>query len=328
MTSMHARQPGDDGEFAAIVAGLSELDDLDSRRAGASELAHSDQPARATEVAPTSAAQAVVQPEPPAPPQRNEPTAPSPPNYWGSRGLVAVYWIAIITGAVGQVIFFGELFGIGPLGYLAAAIAATTSETIMVTAGDTAMQKRVDRCYRRQWVPFLAAAFAAAGTASGLNIAHWWAESASMAVLFGGIAGLGFLLHVMDGFTEGTRYLADLDTYETERARARHRADAHAEAIYERRLAAWETGQQATDRAVSKASTPQQPQQSRPARKGVPKSRDIAHSSGTPKLDADTARAWAAANGNATQAKVRAHFSARGYQVPSEATVRRWLNAH
>lgn len=44
-----------------------------------------------------------------------------------------------------------------------------------------------------------------------------------------------------------------------------------------------------------------------------------------PKLDADTAIAWARSN-NAGPTTTRRHFAEQGYQVPSVKTVQRWLN--
>lgn len=142
------------------------------------------------------------------------PRLPSAPDYWGRHGLVAVYWIAILTGAIGQVIFFGELFDLGMWGYVAAAIIATTAETVMVSSGDTALHLRAEGRRKAQWLPFLLIAFLAAIAASGMNLSHWWAKNPSMAIIFGGIAFLGFVLHVVHGTGAGTQYLAEKRRYD------------------------------------------------------------------------------------------------------------------
>lgn len=165
-------------------------------------------------------------------PMPKEPTA---PNYWGSRGLVVVYWIAILTGAIGQVIFFGELFNMGWPGYVAAAVIATTAETIMVSAGDTALAKRSQGRRKTQWIPFLLIAFTAAAAASGMNLTHWWEKNISMAIIFGGIAFLGFLLHVIHGFGDGTQFLEDQAAYD--KAVEEHNNKIEAEHLARRRAA-------------------------------------------------------------------------------------------
>src|SRR5699024_9479314 len=58
-----------------------------------------EQPEQQPVTPPPAAAPA---PAPPAPHQPDLPPNPTPPSYWGARGLSVVYWIAILTGAVGQ----------------------------------------------------------------------------------------------------------------------------------------------------------------------------------------------------------------------------------
>ncbi|UKD50851.1 DUF2637 domain-containing protein (plasmid) [Amycolatopsis sp. FU40] len=43
-------------------------------------------------------------------------------------------------------------------------------------------------------------------------------------------------------------------------------------------------------------------------------------------LDAETARAWSRQNGNAQPHKVLEHFAGQGWKVPTDRTMRRWLN--
>jgi len=155
-------------------------------------------------------------PQPKPEPQRQPLKPPTAPTFWGSRALEAVYWIAILTGAIGQVIFFGGLFDLGWAGYVAAAIIATTAETIMISAGDTALKFFTDGFPGKRWWIFLAVSIAAALTAAALNVTHWWGENKSMAVLFGGIAMLGYILHVTDGFVRAIAYREAKAAYEAE----------------------------------------------------------------------------------------------------------------
>lgn len=155
-------------------------------------------------------------PQPKPEPQRQPLKPPTAPTFWGSRALEAVYWIAILTGAIGQVIFFGGLFNMGWPGYVAAGIIATTAETIMISAGDTALKFFTNGVPGRRWWIFLAVSIVAALTAAALNVTHWWGENVSMAVLFGGIALLGYILHVTDGFVRAIAYREAKAAYETE----------------------------------------------------------------------------------------------------------------
>lgn len=160
----------------------------------------------------TSSPARARQPEP----QRQPLKPPSAPTFWGSRALEAVYWIAILTGAIGQVIFFGGLFDLGWPGYAAAAIIATTAETIMISAGDTALKFFTNGVPGKRWWIFLAVSIVAALTAAALNVTHWWGENKSMAVLFGGIAMLGYILHITDGFVRALSYREAKAAYEAE----------------------------------------------------------------------------------------------------------------
>src|SRR5690606_9448841 len=149
-------------------------------------------------------------------PERQPLKPPTAPNFWGSNALEAVYWIAILTGAIGQVIFFGGLFDLGWPGYVAAAIIATTAETIMISAGDTALKFFTSGVPGRRWWIFLAVSIVAALTAAALNVTHWLDKNVSMAVLFGGIALLGYILHVTDGFVRAIAYREAKAAYEAE----------------------------------------------------------------------------------------------------------------
>jgi hypothetical protein len=248
---------------------------------------------------------------------------PDAPDYWGRHGLVAVYWIAILTGAIGQVIFFGSLFKLGIWGYFAAAIIATTAETVMVSSGDTALHLRAEGRRKAQWMPFILIAFVAATAASGMNLSHWMKVNPSMAVIFGGIAFLGFLLHVVHGVGEGTQYLAEKKKYdqavaeqeaeqraEIEQARLEHR-----EQQRQHRLAE----QAAAKQAATQVATVEAPAAASPAKKANPKP-------SAKKLDAETARRWSEQHEHPGPSAVRRHFADQGWEVPAISTLRSWIN--
>ncbi|MGW5703809.1 hypothetical protein [Amycolatopsis japonica] len=255
------------------------------------------------------------------------PVAPSAPNRWGKHGLVAVYWIAIATGAIGQVIFFGDLFGLGLAGYFAAAIIATTSETIMVSACDTALAKRDQGRAARQWVPFLLIAFTAAVTASGMNVIHWMAKNPSMAILFGGIAFLGFLLHVIHGFGDGTQYRAEKAAFDA--AIAKIEAEEEAEAAEHRRLRTAAARRQMDVTAPAPAEDVKPVTRSAKAKPATkPSTKPSAKSSGKSKMTKDDVLSWALRQPdpeNLTPAPVLKHFKERGYELATERAVRNWL---
>ena len=268
-------------------------------------------PEPAPQLAPSPAAQSA--PTATAAPRRPRPQAPPAPDYWGRHGLVAVYWIAILTGAIGQVIFFGSLFDLGIGGYIAAAIIATTAETVMVSAGDTALHLRSRGRRRPQWVPFLLISVIAATAASGMNLGHWWGENISMAVLFGGIAFLGYLLHVVHGFGEGTEYLAEKAKYDAAVAelKAAERAEieqANREQQRQRRAAELAAATTKPTPAPAKTSKPDKPK-SRGKRKF---DREVAH------------RELGEEFWTLGPAEINRRMADAGYEPVNPTTIRRW----
>lgn len=321
MTETPTPQPGPepgpdtDAAFAEIVA--AEL------AAGASGAGH-DAPADGRPAQPAARDESPAHPTAPTPGQAGHapgPPAPSPrpaeallprkpqmPDYWGRHGLVVVYWVAILTGAVGQIAYFGASFGLGVAGYVAAAVIATTAETLMVSAGDNALHWRAIGRRSTQWVPFLVVAAISAAAASYMNVSHWWRDSTSMAVLFGGISLLGWVLHVLHGYGDGTQYLEDQARREAAEAEL---AAAHQSA---------EPAQPAAPAAQAAAAGTAKPKPAKPVGKAPAKR------AGKPELTAAQARAYAQQHPGATASQVRAHFAGQGHQVPTERTVRRWIS--
>jgi hypothetical protein len=248
----------------------------------------------------------------PATSHAQQPTRPQPPRYAAAGGLEIVYWIAIIGGAAGQIAFFGAMFNVGAWGYVAAFVIATTCETIMVTAGDKALQFRADGRTPGQWKPFACIAFLAAATASALNLAHWLGNLPELGVLFGGIAFLGFVLHYMDGYITGTDYLARLAAYQDEQAELaaqREQAAKAAEQERERELARQRAQLNA---AVPQASTAPR----RPSRKSK--------SAAGRKPDKDTALDIARRAGATKPAAIKKALIEANYEPPAASTIDRY----
>lgn len=322
MDAFHVGAAGDqpdDQMFEAITAHLTDLD--------TSPIDPPDEPeAPAEPPAPAPdydrqrppASEPTPQPAPTATvmasrPRRKEPKEPTAPDYWGRHGLVAVYWIAILTGAIGQVIFFGSLFDLGIGGYIAAAIIATTAETVMVSAGDTALHLRAEGRRGTQWAPFLVISVIAATAASGMNLGHWWHENVSMAVLFGGIAFLGYLLHVVHGFGEGTQYLAEKAKYdaavaELEAAERAEIEQAHREQQRQRRAAELAAATAEPAPAPVKTSKPDKPK----ARGRRKFDREVAH------------RELGEEFWTLGPAEINRRMTDAGYEPVNPTTIRRW----
>ncbi|EIF01238.1 hypothetical protein [Saccharomonospora glauca] len=260
--------------------------------------------------APEPVATSTTTPPPtrPAPQPKPEPQPlkpPSAPIFWGSRALEAVYWIAILTGAIGQVIFFGGLFDLGWPGYVAAGIIATTAETIMISAGDTALKFFTNGVPGRRWWIFLAVSIVAACTAAALNVTHWVDKNVSMAVLFGGIAMLGYILHVTDGFVRAIAYREAKAAYEAEVQR--REAEAAKAAAPPRTTALLRPAASKSTKTKTKTSSKRK--------------------AGKPRLTPEQAKAWSEENRKPGPSAVINHFKAQGYDTPSVATMRRWLNS-
>lgn len=256
---------------------------------------------------------------------------PDAPDYWGRHGLVAVYWIAILTGALGQVIFFGDLFNMGWPGYVAALVIATTAETVMVSSGDNALDLRTKNRRHAQWVPFLVIAFIAATAASGMNLTHWWQKNPSMAIIFGGIAFLGFVLHVVHGFGEGTQYRTEKAEYDRKVAEL----EAEQRAEFDKARREQERRQRQAEQATFQATAPAEP--ARPAtatttRTATPTKPQTA--SKTPakkpagtKVSRDEVLAWALRQDELPiPSEVLRHFEPTGRPLPTDRAVRNWLH--
>lgn len=288
-------------------------------------------PEPAAEQSETSLRTPAWEPElPPLPELPTEPTFNVDKEYWGHKALVGVYWIAIATGAIGQAIFFGELFNAGIVGYVGAVIGATTAETVMVTACDTALKHRVHGARKRRWLPFLIASFAAAFAASAMNLSHFAPVSVSLGVLLGGVSLLGFLLHVMDGFVKGSDHLDRKREYDEAVKQRQAEQRQRAEAAYERQLAEFESHQQAARRVVEQVETTPAAaaaeQQAKPVKQAKP-SKGKAKSGTAPAFtQADAQRELGDELWTLKPAEVNQRMETAGYRRKDPSAIRRWKN--
>lgn len=162
--------------------------------------------------------------------------------FWGEDKFHWVYRLVICIGLVGQVLGFGELFGghVNLFGtvfsdfgafagnlppFVAAAVIGGGFELIMVTFGDKALGMYSREYTGKEWGPFMAVASVAAVIASAMNVIHWKGVDPTMAAIFGGLAILGFIGHITDGFVRGGRKIAARKRERDEAARRRQEAE-------------------------------------------------------------------------------------------------------
>lgn len=186
----------------------------------------------------------------------------------GERIFPWVYGLSISIGITGQVAGFGALFGGALLHYLAAAVVGTGFELIMISFGDRSLGMRKREHKVRQWLPFMVISGIAAGVASAMNALHWWTfdPGHTLALIFAGVAVLGYLGHMFAGFVEGTKNLADLG--ERRRIRARELAAEQRQAADERRQAAAKQQQLQRTEELRKRAEQARKNLPRPSRKG------------------------------------------------------------
>lgn len=270
----------------------------------------------------------------------------SPPE-WPLRKLDKVaYTMSISTGALGQVLFLGKSFGGHPMSYVGAGVIAAFAEVTMAAAGDSSLQHRTHG--RKGWTLLLLLGLAVALYAAGTNASHFWAQSASMALMFGGASLIGFLLHIVNGHIEVSAYLAEQEKFtraetearrDAERAAEKKRRDAEQAAAAEREQAAQdearrrevaeqreaELHQAALDKeraaaaALRTASSPA----ARTDRSAASRTEVIKAA-----INPDVVSRWATENPGASADQVRQHFlAAYGEEAtPSKRTIQRWLS--
>jgi len=160
---------------------------------------------------------------------------------------------------------------------------------------------------------------------------HWHSVSTSLAVLFSGIALLGYILHVMDGISEGTHYRERKAEYDTAVEHHRRRIQDREDAEHERYMADLETQQQAVQRAVETVAP--EPEPEKPAKSTAP-----AKGSGSRKTSKSTASRTASTratkaialevgtrHGVSTPSTLKGALTSEGYSLPtSPSTVENW----
>lgn len=141
---------------------------------------------------------------------------PQPPEFRLSRLKKVAYGMSVTTGALGQVLFLGSVFGGTFFGYLAAAGMAAFAEFVMAASGDASLDHRV---HRRAWKLMLALSLIVACYAGGNQIAHFWHSNKALAAMFAGASVAGFLLHILDGHIRAAAYLRELSAWEAAQRR-------------------------------------------------------------------------------------------------------------
>lgn len=143
-------------------------------------------------------------------------TKPTPPEFKPQRQIKIGYRMSVITGAAGQVLFLGAMFG-GGAWYIAAAGVAAFAEVVMAASGNASLEHRVQG---RAWVLMLALSLAVAGYAAANQLLHFWHDKPALAVTFAGASVIGFFLHLLDGHIRAAAYLRALAKWEAATATA------------------------------------------------------------------------------------------------------------
>lgn len=138
-------------------------------------------------------------------------TKPTPPEFKPQRQIKIGYRMSVITGAAGQVLFLGSMFG-GGWWYVAAAGVAAFAEVVMAASGNASLEHRVEG---RAWMLMLALSLTVAGYAAANQLLHFWHDKPALAVTFAGASVVGFFLHLLDGHIRAAAYLRALAKWET-----------------------------------------------------------------------------------------------------------------
>lgn len=303
----HDETPGPD-EFERIIAGL-DARELESAAIGPQPIPNTTAPAPAAPAAPARPQRpALVEPVAPAVPELGRVAQ---TGHWAS---LLGYTLSVAVGAFGQIMFLGTwlsaLLG-SPWCWVAAAVGAAFCEVGMIGAGNSSLVKRRDG---GSWRLLMVVACFVCAAAVTMQIAHWSPYGFGVAVVFGLASFVGFLIHMV--IEHGK--LADHE---------------HRQAAYGRALAAYRDEVQRRyeeDLAEYQAARPraQQPTSPAPAVRAKPaaKPKPASRAGGKPKLTAELAREWSAANDHPGPSAVRTHFHQSGYHVPAVSTLRGWLN--
>lgn len=246
-----------------------------------------------------------------------------PVNFPLRHAIKAGFAMTVLAAAVGQTLFFAGFFGGGLLGMGLAILIAAFAEVTMIGSGDGALRHKVEG--NAGWQLLLAVSALVAVGATVLQVAHWLAEQQPvMALTFGAASLLGWLVHIVSGLIAANGYLARRAEWDDELDRRRRKRESRADAEQERRLAEWETQQQAVRRAAEHVEPPPaEPSQPKPAKRGKAAGKAKPDTDRAPSPDRSEVLAWAAEN-NAGFKKAARHFRELGYHLP-DGTARGWL---
>lgn len=268
------------------------------------------------------------QDEPDAPPEPVEPDEDTYEVTFPLRKAKDVgFAMSILLAALGQVLFFRELFigwfGHPALSTIGALGIAACFEVGMIGAGDEAMHKRARNV--GSWKLLLATSAFVAVVAVTVQTLHWM-PNVGLSVTFGFASMIGWIIHMVSGWVRANGYRQAVTRYTADKAERDH----YLRAIRDRKLAAWETRQEAARRAVEYVATPKpepEPPAKTPAARNAP-AKPRSTSNKTAKA-AVAKKSDAVRVGVAEQARtprvLRAALEHAGYTMPaSTSTVENW----
>lgn len=358
----HAPEPDDRYMFDSIVANL-DIDEAGIEQAATEpEPAPAAAPATATPepapepapkptsdqertVVPTAPEPAASPPPatadllaPPKPPELVVPLKPQRPESgvvnWWAKAFPHIVWLSVIAGLAGQIFGFAEFFGGGAVAWIIASVLGGTFEFMMVACSSRGLRAiGLGRSWR-EFTPFLLLGTAAAGFAAYMNVNHF---AGWLGLAAGTVSLLGYAAHVFSHLYEELEHRKDLAEWEAEKAKVEAEIKARADADraeYDAYRAEIAQHRRDVTRKLATASAPSPaPAQPAPADTDSAKpasktsGRPTAKKPGKPELDRATALDWVATSApDAGPAAVRQHFTAKGFEVPTDRTLRRWLN--
>lgn len=275
---------------------------------------------------------------PPKPPELVVPPKPQRPDSgvvnWWAKAFPHIVWLSVIAGLAGQIFGFAEFFGGGPVAWIIASVLGGTFEFMMVACSSRGLRAiGLGRSWR-EFTPFLLLGTAAAGFAAYMNVNHF---AGWLGLAAGTVSLLGYAAHVFSHLYEELEHRKDLAEWEAEKAKVEAEIKARADADraeYDAYRAEIAQHRRDVTRKLATASAPSPaPAQPAPADTDSAKpasktsGRPTAKKPGKPELDRATALDWVATSApDAGPAAVRQHFTAKGFEVPTDRTLRRWLN--
>jgi hypothetical protein len=256
---------------------------------------------------------------------------------WCATAFPHLVWLSVVAGLLGQVYGWSKVFGGGPVGWVVAGVFGGVFEFIMVAASSKGLKDLGLGRSPAQVAAFLAVGTACAALAFGMNLTHFTGALKMAGIAAAAATALGYLAHVGVHWFEELDNRRALAVWKTkadkiereikareERIRAEHEDfQTKQRELRIRQLEAY-TPMPSSVPVETPAAEPQ-PTTTKPVTKTG--GRVTAKKPGKPELDRVTALDWVQRSApDAGPAAVRQHFTAKGFEVPTDRTLRRWLN--